>query len=436
LVELRSISAQIVTHESVKRRPRLKPRAFTFVKPALIPLCALTLTLGCTFAQRNPNEILVQDDAPVFDPRFRDIDPNELDLSDFWRDGRAVSADAAPITIHQHTYADIVEAVSTGVVNIYTLGLEAREARLGIHPSQLLPIHIPFISEVLEFIPFQVPIPYATEGISLGSGFLINDEGYILTNAHVVHNATDIRVVVAKDRTEYPARIIGMDRMTDTALIHIDPQPGMTPLRLGDSGTLRVGEIVLAVGNPLGLNHTVSSGLISAKERLVPTEITLIDYLQTDSAINPGSSGGPLLNLRGEVIGINTAILSNAENIGFAIPIDTIKRVMAILVTGQTERGWFGAASRPTEPGEAEKLGHSNASAVMIESIVASSPAEKAGVQPGDLVVRIGGAEITDFVSFQRELIGLRPGQAIELTLLRDGVPVEISSILGSPPRD
>jgi serine protease Do len=244
-------------------------------------------------------------------------------------------------------------------------------------------------------------------------------------------------VVRSKNREEYPARIIGVDVPTDIALLRIEPQADMKVLPLGDSGALDVGEIVVAVGNPLGLNHTVSSGLISAKERIVGgAEVSLIDYLQTDSAINPGSSGGPLLNLRGEVVGINTAIASDAQNIGFAIPIDTVKSVMSILVSGRTERGWFGASARPAEPGEAKLLGHPNPSAVIVEYVVDESPASRAGVRTDDLILRVGDHEVTDFIAFRRQLIGMRPGQTLELTLLREGALIEVSSTLAEPPVD
>jgi len=295
----------------------------------------------------------VSEDDPVFDTRFREIDPSDLDLSDFWTEATPPPADEE-IPINHRTYAKIVSSVADGIVNIYTTMLEEREARLGIDPGDLLPFRIPIISPVLDFIPFQVPIPYEDKGYSLGSGFLINEGGFILTNAHVIRNATDIRVVRAKSREEFPARIVGVDPATDSALIRIEPQPDMQVLQLGSSDALEVGEIVMAVGNPLGLNHTVSSGLISAKERLIAEDsASLLDYLQTDTAINPGSSGGPLLNLHGQVVGINTAIASDAQNIGFAIPIDTIKQVIPILISGNAERGWFGASARPAEPGEA-----------------------------------------------------------------------------------
>jgi S1-C subfamily serine protease len=395
----------------------------------------LSLAAGCTFSKLDTGKQLVGEDNPVFDTRLREVDPEDLDLSDFWVDGSPPPADE-DIPINHRTYAKIVSSVSDGIVNIYTTVLEEREARIGINPGDLLPFRIPIVSPVLDFIPFQMPIPYEDHGYSLGSGFLINEGGFILTNAHVIRNATDIRVVRAKSLEEFPARIVGVDPATDSALIRIDPQPDMEVLPLGSSAALEVGEIVMAVGNPLGLNHTVSSGLISAKERLVSEDrSSLLDYLQTDTAINPGSSGGPLLNLHGQVVGINTAIATDAQNIGFAIPIDTIKRVIPILISGNPERGWFGAAARPASPGEAAELGHSNPSAVIIDEVLDSSPASKAGVRANDLILSVGDEEISDFIAFRRQLISLRPGNTLDLTVLRNGEQIEIISTLESQPK-
>ena len=402
--------------------------------PAIATLLLLSLVAGCTFVRTDTGRQLVSEDDPIFDTRLRELDPNDIDLSDFWIDGEKPPSDEA-ISINHRTYAKILAAVSDGIVNIYTTMLEEREALIGIDPGELLPFRIPIVSPVLDFIPFQVPIPYEDEGFALGSGFLINEGGFILTNAHVIRNATDIRVVRSKSREEFPARIIGVDPATDSALIRIEPQPDMQVLDLGNSGELEVGEMVMAVGNPLGLNHTVSSGLISAKERLVAEDTaSLLDYLQTDTAINPGSSGGPLLNLHGQVVGINTAIATDAQNIGFAIPIDTIKTVIPILVSGNAERGWFGAAARPASPGEAEELGHSNPSAVIVDEVFDASPASNAGVRVDDLILRMGDQEIPDFITFRRQLISLRPGSHLDLTILRDGEQIEITSTLVAPP--
>ncbi len=397
-------------------------------------IATLSLLAGCTFVKLDTGRQLVNEDNPVFDTRFRELDAEDLDLSDFWVEGTTPPSDEV-IPINHRTYAKIVDSVSDGIVNIYTTVLEEREARLGIVLADLLPFRIPIVSPMLDFLPFQMPFRYQDEGFSLGSGFLINEGGFILTNAHVIRNATDIRVVRAKNREEFPARIIGVDPATDSALIRIEPQPDMQVLTLGNSGALDVGEIVMAVGNPLGLNHTVSAGLISAKDRLVSEdEASLLDYLQTDTAINPGSSGGPLLNLYGQVVGINTAIATNAQNIGFAIPIDTIKRVIPILISGNPERGWFGASARPASPGEAAELGHSNPSAVIIDEDIDLSPASQAGVRVDDLVLRVGDQEIPDFIAFRRQLITLLPGNTLELTILRDGEQIEINSTLVTPP--
>jgi len=399
-------------------------------------IATLSLLAGCTFVKLDTGRQLVNEDDPVFDTRFRELDAEDLDLSDFWVEGTTPPSDEV-IPINHRTYAKIVDSVSDGIVNIYTTVLEEREARLGIVLADLLPFRIPIVSPMLDFLPFQMPFRYQDEGFSLGSGFLINEGGFILTNAHVIRNATDIRVVRAKNREEFPARIIGVDPATDSALIRIEPQPDMHVLPLGSSDALDVGEIVMAVGNPLGLNHTVSAGLISAKNRLVSEDKgSLLDYLQTDTAINPGSSGGPLLNLHGQVVGINTAIATDAQNIGFAIPIDTIKRVIPILVSGNSERGWFGAAARPASPGEAAELGHSNPSAVIVDEVLDPSPASKAGVRADDLILRVGGQEIPDFIAFRHQLISLRPGNTLVLTILRDGEQIEIISTLEAPPSD
>ena len=175
----------------------------------------------------------------------------------------------------------------------------------------------------------------------------------------MISNSVNIGVVLAEGKKEYPAKIIGIDRLTDTALIKIEPDFIPTVLPFGDSDKLQMGEVVLAMGNPLGFQHSVTSGLISAKERVAThARERYINFLQTDSAINPGSSGGPLVNLYGEVVGINTAIVAQAQLIGCAIPINTVKDVMGMLIIGKTERGWFGAHAAPITAEEALELNY------------------------------------------------------------------------------
>jgi serine protease Do len=419
------------------RRPdSMMPRAAGIGRPTLFWLIPLVALAACSVAppRQLAEKPLVRDDAPIFDQTFRDIALGDLELADFWIEAEPASGDDA-VPLHHRTVADLVAQTRDGVVNIYTRVLQERKALFGISPNELLPIRIPLLSAVFDIVPWKVPIPFQTEGFSLGSGFLINPHGFILTNAHVVFNATDIQVVFSGRREEAPASIVGMDRLTDTALLRVETDFPLTALPLSDSDDLSVGEMVVAVGNPLGLNHSVTFGLVSAKERVVPgPQIQLLDLLQTDSAINPGSSGGPLLNLRGEVVGINTALISDAQSIGFAVPINTVKEVLPLLIVNRTQRGWLGVSARPLAPGEAKQLGYADPRGILVESVAAGSPAEASGIETGDLIVRVGDQEIDSFVRLSRQLLRLLPGDEIHVTLFRRGDLIDITSTLVENP--
>jgi serine protease Do len=396
----------------------------------LIPWILTTLSCTASITTKETKKPIVSKEAAIFDKRFNNLTFKDLDLRHLWVEGSDPSK-RENITVHNNTFAEIAEHVKHGVVNLYTRRLEKREVKFGISPNELLPIRIPILSKIFDIVPFKVPIPFKTEAFSLGSGFIINEQGYILTNAHVIHNATDIIVVLSGGIKEYTAKIIGMDRVTDTALIKIEPETLMTVLPLSDSDKLRTGEMVIAMGNPLGLMHSVTSGIVSAKERVAPKlNGELLDFIQTDSAINPGSSGGPLLNLYGEVIGINTAIVTDAQSIGFAIPINTVKEVMPMLVLGQTERGWFGAKAVPLGASEASDLGYTGEGGILVVEVEKESPAEKAGLRPKDIIVKLNGRELKSFLIFRRKLLGLAPGQKIHMIIFRQGGTEEISGTL------
>ncbi len=394
-------------------------------------LILLALLAGCSVSRTtNSDKVLVTHDSPIFDKRFESVSLKDINLKNFW-DHSDLTDDLEPVPLDNHTFSRITEQVKQAVVNIYTIRLEERDAKFGIAPNDLLPIRIPLVSNILDIIPFQVPIPYKEEGFSLGSGFLVNREGYILTNAHVISNSVNIRVVLSEGKKEYPATIIGIDRMTDTALIKIEPDFTPTVLPFGDSDKLRMGEVVLAMGNPLGFQHSVTSGLISAKERSVPhAGDRYNNFIQTDSAINPGSSGGPLVNLHGEVVGINTAIIEQAQLIGFAIPINVVKDVMAMLITGKTERGWFGAQAIPLSSEQAAELNYEEPDGMIIKGVEKNSPAEKSGLKINDIITRFNKEPITNLAILQRKLLTLTPGQEIHLTIFRDDKVFEVSSTL------
>jgi serine protease Do len=375
-------------------------------------------------------EPLVSQDDPIFDKRFKDLKYKDIDLSSLWTEV-SPSVRSEPVSIHNRTIAELADRVRHGVVNLYTKRLEEKKAKFGISPNDLLPFKIPVFSALFDIIPFHVPIPFRTEGLSLGSGFIIHKDGYILSNAHVVYNATDIRVVLSEGQQDYPAKIIGMDRVTDTALLKMEGASDLKPLPLGDSDTLLTGEMVVAMGNPLGLKHSVTMGIVSAKERVAPQlNENLVDFIQTDSAINPGNSGGPLLNLHGEVVGINTALLAKAQSIGFAIPVNTVKEVMSLLVLGQTERGWFGAKAAPLSKIHADALRFPHEGGVLITEVEKDSPADKAGLKPRDIIMSLNGEQLTSFILFRRKLLGLAPGREVNLTLFRDGETRRITATL------
>jgi len=381
------------------------------------------------------DESLVPEDAPVYDHSLENVPLTDLDLEHFWRERPGPRPD---VVIHNRTFAEVAEGAREGVVNIYTRRIEKRELRLGLHPNDLLPIRIPIASAILDVIPFQVPLPFHSEGLSLGSGFVVNEGGYVLTNAHVLQNATDVRVVLSGGQREYAARIVGRDHATDTALLRIEGNATFVPLPLGHSDDLRVGEMVMALGNPLGLSHTVTQGLVSATERVVPGENPpLVDFIQTDSAINPGSSGGPLLNLYGEVVGINTAIVSQAQLLGFAVPIDTVKSVLPLLILGEARRGWLGITVGLEDGETRTRLASAGeVPGVLVETVEPGSPAETAGLRPGDRIVAIDGRPVPDLLTLKRLTVGLLSGQTVRFTLRRDGEPIETEAVLAARPPD
>ncbi|MEE8541296.1 MAG: trypsin-like peptidase domain-containing protein [Desulfobacterales bacterium] len=413
-------------------KPSLKQSGLLPITVAALLTTWILMAYGCaTSSKLKANEkTAAGTDAPIFDKRFSGLSFKDIDLSDFWVEGGDPQG-RPTIPIHNHTIAELADGVKDGVVNLYTFQRDQSEVdsdrRADAHEAS----PNSFVSKFLKIFRIPEPIPSRIKGFSLGSGFIINANGYILTSAHVIENATDIRVVLFEGRAEYPAKIIGIDRLTDSALIKIETGTRLKWLPWGDSDNLKTGEMVIAVGNPFGLRHTVTSGIVSAQERVAPQASKAhLDFIQTDSAINPGSSGGPLLNLHGEVVGINTAVVSKAQSIGFAIPINTIKEVMPMLVLGKTERGWFGVKVVPVDPLAADALGYPGEGGGLIIGVENGSPAEKAGLTRKDIIVKLNGKPLINFMIFRRKLLGFAPGNVIHLTIFRDGRFREVTSTL------
>jgi serine protease Do len=266
---------------------------------------------------------------------------------------------------------------------------------------------------------------------SLGSGFLISADGYIVTNYHVVDDADTVTVRIGKSKTPMPVKIVGRDQDTDLALLKIEPKESLPYLEFGDSDKLKVGAWVMAIGDPFGLENTVTLGIVSAKGRVLG-EGPLDNFIQTDASINPGNSGGPLISLDGKVVGINTAIVPAGQGLGFAIPSDTAKEVIAQLRAGKTvRRGWLGVTIQDIDDNTAKALGMKDTNGALVTSALEDQPAAKAGVQVGDVIIEVNGKKIEDSNMLLRTIASLSPGDKAELTVLRKGETKSITVTLG-----
>ena len=265
-----------------------------------------------------------------------------------------------------------------------------------------------------------------------GSGVIVSANGHIVTNLHVVNNARAVQVQLADGRT-LPAKFVGADSPSDIALLKIEAE-GLQALPFGDSDKVNVGQMVFAVGNPLGLQETVTQGIISAKGRRALSEAAN-EFFQTDAAVNPGNSGGPLVNLEGEIIGINNSISPQGQGIGFAIPSNTVRRVFeSIRDHGRFIRPWFGAYMRSLTPQLAQQLGLPDASGVLMLLIYEGSPAEKAGVKPGDVIVEFNGKSIRDLVDLRNRVAETDVGQEIAMRVRREGKELTLQTVVAAEP--
>lgn len=264
---------------------------------------------------------------------------------------------------------------------------------------------------------------------SLGTGFIIDPSGLIVTNAHVIAGADDIRVRLSDDR-EFDARVIGKDSKLDLALLRLDNASGLSAATLGDSDALRVGDWVLAIGNPFGLGHTVTIGITSAKGRSIGAG-PYDDFIQTDASINPGNSGGPLFNLKGEVVGIPTAIRQGAQGIGFAVPVNALKEVLPQLRDkGIVRRGKLGVRIQPLTVELAQGFGISKTRGALVSNTETNGAAAKAGIQPGDVILLINGIEVPHADDLPRMVARYQPGAKIKVTILREGKMIQLEAVL------
>lgn len=336
-------------------------------------------------------------------------------------------------------FTELVEKQGSAVVNISTTQLVRGNSR-GAQPFPF-DENDPMYDFLRRFMPRQpggqaLPeVPRDFESRSLGSGFVISADGYILTNAHVVDAADEVLVRLT-DKREFKAKVIGVDKRTDVALIKIDAV-NLPTVRLGDPNVLKVGEWVVAIGSPFGFDNSVTAGIVSAKGRSLPQE-NFVPFIQTDVAINPGNSGGPLFNMKGEVVGINSQIYSRSGGfmgISFAIPIDVAMDIQGQLrSTGKVSRGRIGVVIQEVTQELAESFGLSKAQGAAVNAVEKGGPAEKAGIEPGDVILKFDGKTVTSSSDLPRVVGATRPGAKVSIQVWRKGVTKDLTVVIGEIP--
>jgi len=330
--------------------------------------------------------------------------------------------------------ADIAESSVAGVVNISSTKLITADAGQLMHPFFNDPFFRDFFGQRFYNIPKE------RRERSLGSGVIISKDGLILTNNHVVENTEEILVTLS-DKRELEAEIVGTDPKSDVAVIRLKGNTeDLTPLPIGNSGELRLGDIVLAIGNPFGLDHTVTMGIVSAKGRANVGITDYEDFIQTDAAINPGNSGGALINLKGELVGINTAIVTRSggyQGVGFAIPSNMAKAVMDSLIKhGKVVRGWLGVAIQDLDKDLSEAMGLKDINGVLVSDVTENSPAAKAKLERGDVILRVNGEKMTSTGRLRNTIAAMGAGTEVQLDLMRDGKEKTVPLTLGELPDD
>lgn len=320
------------------------------------------------------------------------------------------------------SFAPVVKQIGPSVVNVYTTSKARMQSTAFGSGFPDDPMFRQFFGD--RFESRRPPMP-APKKRGAGSGVIVTKDGYILTNHHVVEGAEEIRVVLTPDKREFTAEIVGTDAKTDIAVLKVDAED-LPHITLGDSEQLEIGDLVLALGNPFGIGQTVTMGMVSAKGRAaLGDELEYQDFIQTDAAINPGNSGGALVDAKGRLIGINTAILSRTgvnNGIGFAVPVNLARDVMENLIEhGRVVRGYLGAWIQDVDPDLARAFDLDDQEGALVAEVSPDGPAEKAGLKPGDVILKFDGEKVTDSRSLKLRVAGTSPRTKTALTLIRDG---------------
>jgi serine protease Do len=339
-------------------------------------------------------------------------------------------AAAAPAS-RPGSFAALAEKLSPSVVNIKVVKVEKlafNGPKMEIPDGPMGDLFQRFFRDMP-----QAPEGHRTQGA--GSGVIISKDGYILTNNHVVEGAKEVTVTFANQQ-EYKAKVVGRDPKTDLAVLKVEGKGSFPAVAMGDSDQLKVGDWVVAIGNPFGLNNTVTSGIVSAKGRVIGAG-PYDDFIQTDASINPGNSGGPLINMQGELVGINTAIIANGKGIGFAIPVNTAKPLVPQLIsTGTVARGYLGVTIQSITPELAKAMKLPDRKGALVADVVSGGPAEKGGIKRGDVIIAYNGKTVEDSHHLPALVAATPVHQAATVTILRQGREEKVSLQVGQLPGD
>lgn len=331
------------------------------------------------------------------------------------------------------SFAGLVKRLKPAVVNISTTSVVSNTSGQGFVFQSPFGENDPFGELFNKFFQQFPNQPFTQRG--LGSGLIVSEDGYVVTNNHVVDRARDIEVVLDGGE-KYKAEVVGKDPRTDIAVLKINPKRKLQAVSFGDSDKLEIGDWVIAIGNPFGLGHTVTAGIVSAKGRSLGMG-SYDDFIQTDAPINPGNSGGPLFNLNGEVVGVDTAIVAGGQGIGFAIPANMVSHVVdQIKTNGKAVHGWLGVMVQPITPEIAEGMKLSELKGALVADVSPGGPADKAGIKRGDVIVALNGKKV-DTVSELTNSVGVvQPGTKEDLKVVRDGVERQVSVKIGELPEN
>lgn len=351
---------------------------------------------------------------------------NTTTAGTFWKESNNGRPEAQQPLVSN--FVELAKRLSPSVVNISTTQVIKERPHLPF-PEFRSPFDESFDDEFKQF--FKEP-RREMKRQSLGSGFIINKDGYILTNQHVIDNASEIIVTFSENKKEYKAEIKGQDSKLDIALIKITTDEQLPIVPLGNSDELQIGEWVLAIGNPFGLGGTVTVGIVSQKGRVIGAG-PYDNFIQTDASINPGNSGGPLFNIKGEVVGLNTAIIAGGQGIGFATPINMVKDVLLQLKEkGKVTRGWIGVSVQELNPELAASFGLKEPSGALISAVSPAEPAETAGLKAGDVIISFDNKPIVELSDLPRTVAATAPGKSVEVKIIRDGKEKTLTVKVGS----